>query len=96
MRLDYFLKISRIVKRRPLAKEMCDKKLVHVNEQLAKAGKEVAVGDLLTVKFPHRTVKVRIERIPERAAAKKEAAELYVLLEDRREQGEDLPDRTTL
>lgn len=89
MRLDYFLKISRIVKRRPLAKEMCEKKLVQVNEQAAKPGKEIQTGDLITVRFPHRTVKVRVEQIPERPVSKKTAPDLYTLLEEVRHSEDD-------
>ena len=84
MRLDYFLKVSRLVKRRPLAKEMCDKKLVQVNDQIAKAGKEVNAGDLITVKSRNRVLKVRIEQVPQRAISKNDASELYTILEDLR------------
>ncbi len=90
MRLDYFLKISRLVKRRPLAKEMCDKQLVQVNEQAAKAGKELRVGDILALKFRHRRMKVRIERLPERAVVKDDAATLYTVLEDIQEHEDEL------
>ena len=90
MRLDYFLKVSRIVKRRPLAKEMCDKKLVQVNDQVAKAGKDIEVGDTILVKLRNRRMKVRVEQIPERAVSKKEASTLYTVLEDIREEEEEL------
>lgn len=82
MRLDYFLKLSRLVKRRPLAKEMCDKKLVCVNDVVAKAGKEIEPEDILSIKYPHRTLKVKIETVPERAVSKKDASALYTILED--------------
>jgi ribosomal 50S subunit-recycling heat shock protein len=82
MRLDYFLKISRLVKRRPLANEMCDKHLVQVNGQVAKASREVQVGDTLTIKFLHRTLTVRIDTVPEHAVNKAGSGELYTLLED--------------
>jgi len=90
MRLDYFLKISRLVKRRPLAKEMCDKDLVQVNDQAAKAGKELRVGDMLAIKFRHRRLKVRVEQLPERAIAKDETAALYTVLEDIQEHEDEL------
>jgi len=89
MRIDYFLKLSRLVKRRPLAKEMCEKKLVYVNDQIAKAGKAVEEGDSILVKYPHRTVRVRVEQIPERAVSKKDAATLYTLLEETRLREDD-------
>lgn len=90
MRLDYFLKISRIVKRRPLAKEMCAKKLVCVNDQIAKAGKEITAGDTIFVKFRNRQLKVRIEHVPEKAVSKTDASSLYTVLEDLREHEDDL------
>jgi ribosomal 50S subunit-recycling heat shock protein len=89
LRLDYFLKVSRIVKRRPLAKEMCDKKLVQVNDQIAKAGKEVNAGDIITVKSSNRVLKVRVEQVPQRAISKKDASELFTILEDRRGKEEE-------
>lgn len=82
MRLDYFLKLSRLVKRRPLAKEMCDKNLLSVNDQIAKAAKPVEVGDIMLIKYPHRTLKVRVEQIPGGAVSKKDAASLYTVLEE--------------
>jgi len=90
MRLDYFLKISRIVKRRPLAKEMCDKKLVQVNGHVAKAGKEIEEGDTIAVKFRNRALTVQVAQVPQRSVSKKDASSLYTILEDIREQEEDL------
>ncbi len=90
MRLDYFLKVSRLVKRRPLAKEMCDKKLVLVNEQVAKAGKTVEVGDTILVKSRTRHVKIRVEEVPERAVPKKESSTLYTVLEDIQQKEDDV------
>ena len=89
MRLDTFLKVSRIIKRRPLAKEVCDKKLVHVNDQVAKAGKEINVGDTIFVKLRNRRLKVRVDQVPERAVSKKEASNLYTVLEDMIEQEDE-------
>ncbi len=90
MRIDYFLKVSRLVKRRTLAKEMCDKHLVQINAQVVKAGKEVQVGDVVTVKSGHRTLNVRVDVIPERAAAKKDTLTLYTVIEDIREKKDDI------
>ncbi|MHB1684574.1 MAG: RNA-binding S4 domain-containing protein [Bacilli bacterium] len=84
MRLDKFLKVSRLVKRRTLAKEICDAGRVEVNGRVAKAGAEVAVLDTLSIRFGHRTLSVRIDRIVEQAR-KEQAAELYTVLgEDKR------------
>jgi ribosomal 50S subunit-recycling heat shock protein len=90
MRLDYFLKVSRLVNRRPLAKEMCDKKLIQVNDQVAKAGKVIEAGDTIFIKLGNRRLKVQVERVPERAVSKKEASTLYTLLDDYREKEDGL------
>jgi ribosomal 50S subunit-recycling heat shock protein len=90
MRLDSFLKVSRIVKRRPLAKEMCDKKLVQVNDHIAKAGRDIEEGNTITVKFPNRLLKVQVEQVPQRAISKQDASGLYTILEDIREEEDDL------
>lgn len=83
MRLDKFLKVSRLIKRRTVAKEMCDQGRVQVNQKVAKAGTEVRVGDELTLQFGHRLLKVRVETLHENPR-KEEAAQLYTVLEDRR------------
>ncbi|MFC4075530.1 RNA-binding S4 domain-containing protein [Salinithrix halophila] len=80
MRLDKFLKVSRLVKRRTLAKEVCDQGRVEVNGKTAKAGTEVEVGDTLTVRYGNQTVKVRVDSLKE-TTKKAEAGELYTLLE---------------
>ncbi|PID55992.1 hypothetical protein CSB45_13645 [candidate division KSB3 bacterium] len=90
MRLDYFLKVSRLVKRRPFAKEMCDKKLVELNGQTAKAGKELFSGDTITLNFPHRRLKVRVEHVPERAISRKDASTLYSIIEELQECEDEL------
>ncbi|SDW86534.1 Ribosomal 50S subunit-recycling heat shock protein, contains S4 domain [Marininema mesophilum] len=80
MRLDKFLKVSRLVKRRTLAKEVCDQGRVEVNGKTAKASADIAVGDELTLRYGNQTVKVRVESLRE-TTKKTEAAELYTLLE---------------
>lgn len=86
MRLDKFLKVSRVIKRRTLAKELCDGGRVSVNGRTAKAGAEVAVGDELSVRFGGRTLTVRIEGIAE-TVRKEHAADLYTVLRDDRKEG---------
>ncbi len=90
MRLDYFLKVSRLVKRRPLAKEMCTKKLVQVNDQIAKASKETQVGDTIFVRLRNRRLKVRVDQVPAHAVSKKDALTLYTVLEDILEKEDEL------
>ena len=81
MRLDKFLKVSRIIKRRTLAKEVCDRQRVLLNDRPAKAGHEVQPGDILTISFGSRSLKVKIVAVQETIPAK-QAADLYEVLED--------------
>ncbi len=60
MRLDKFLKVSRLVKRRTLAKEVCDAERIEINGRTAKAGSDVKVGDVLKIRFGRRTLEVRV------------------------------------
>ncbi|WP_054251846.1 RNA-binding S4 domain-containing protein [Neofamilia massiliensis] len=60
MRLDKFLKISRLIKRRTLAKEACDNGKVTINEKLGKASDKVEVGDILSINFANREIKVKV------------------------------------
>lgn len=81
MRLDKFLKVSRVIKRRTLAKEVCDRGQVAVNGRVAKAGAEIKPGDALDIHFGHRTLKLEIVSVRENIPAKL-AAELYKVIED--------------
>ncbi|MBC7104504.1 MAG: RNA-binding S4 domain-containing protein [Firmicutes bacterium] len=64
MRLDKFLQVSRLVKRRVLAKEMCERGQVRVNGGIAKPAREVAVGDLVAIDFGWRVVEVEVTSLP--------------------------------
>lgn len=86
MRIDKFLKVSRLVKRRTLAKELCDSGRVQVNGRVAKAGTDVQVGDELTIRFGSRVATVKIEKIVEQAR-KEQAGELYQVLGEERIHG---------
>ncbi len=80
MRLDKFLKVSRIIKRRTLAKEICDGGKVQINNRNAKAGTEVKIGDILAIDFGHRILEVEILDIKNSVPAAK-AGELYKKIE---------------
>ena len=60
MRLDKFLKVSRIIKRRTVADEACAKKRVSVNGNVAKSGKDIKPGDEIEVRFGSNTLKVKV------------------------------------
>lgn len=81
MRLDKFLKVSRLIKRRTLAKEVSDQGRIEVNGKEAKASTTVKVGDELTIRLGQRKVTARIDRIQE-TSRKDEAAEMYTILKE--------------
>ena len=79
MRLDKFLKVARVIKRRTLAKEVCDGGKVMVNGRVAKAGLEVKPGDQVELRVGSRSLSFEIVEIRETVPAK-EAASLYKIL----------------
>lgn len=81
MRLDKFLKVSRIIKRRTLAKEVCDGGRVSINGRAAKAGSEVKAGDLLELDFGSKRLKVEIVDTPATVRTD-QAKDLYRVLEE--------------
>ena len=79
MRLDKFLKVSRIIKRRTVANEACDTGRVKLNDKVAKAGAEVKAGDIVEIKFGENWSKFEILRVSE-VVRKDDATEMYKLL----------------
>ena len=80
MRLDKYLKVTRIIKRRTVANEACDAAHVTVNGRPAKASYDVKVGDLLEITFGARTLRVRVLDIKE-TVGKDAASSLYEVVE---------------
>ena len=76
MRLDKYLKVSRLVKRRTVANEACDNGLVFVNGKAARASYEVKVGDTISLRLGQRTVTVEVLSVQE-SVKQTEAATLY-------------------
>ena len=76
MRLDKFLKVSRLIKRRTVANEACDAGRVSVNGKVAKAGVAVKAGDIIEICFGTRNVKVEVLDVAE-TVRKEEAKELF-------------------
>ncbi|OLR65617.1 RNA-binding S4 domain-containing protein [Peptoniphilus porci] len=76
MRLDKFLKNSRLIKRRTIAKEACEKGLVKINDKVAKPSEEVNIDDVLTLKLGEREINVRVKDITD-VNSKKDAQTLY-------------------
>ena len=79
MRLDKFLKVSRIIKRRTVANDACDAGRVKINDKVAKASAEVKVGDIIEVQFGSRPVRVEVLDIQD-TTKKDEASELFKYL----------------
>ena len=80
MRLDKYLKVSRIIKRRTVANDACDAEHVTVNGRAVKASYDVKEGDIIEVSFGQRKLKVRVLDIRE-FTAKADAASLYEVIE---------------
>ncbi|MCH4057637.1 MAG: RNA-binding S4 domain-containing protein [Lactobacillaceae bacterium] len=81
MRLDKYLKVSRLIKRRTVAKEIADKGRISINGKVAKSSSDVAVGDELTILFGNKTLVVKITRIVE-TTKKADAEEMYQVVSD--------------
>ncbi len=76
MRLDKYLKVSRLIKRRTVANEACDAGRVLINDKPAKASSAVKAGDILTIQFGNKDVKVEVLDVQE-TVKKDEAKELF-------------------
>ena len=83
MRLDKFLKISRIIKRRTVAKEVADKGRIQVNGKLAKSSTDVKVGDELRIQFGNKILEVAVEELHE-STKKDDAAKMYRVISETR------------
>lgn len=79
MRLDKYLKVSRLVKRRTVANEACDAGRVMVNDKVVKASYNVKVGDVIEIQFGNRSQKVRVCSLAE-TVKKEEASGMYEYL----------------
>ena len=81
MRLDKYLKVSRLIKRRSVANDACDATRVTVNGKVAKASYQVKLGDLITVTFGNKSVTVRVMNIVE-TTKKSEAVGMYEVVSE--------------
>ncbi len=80
MRIDKFLKVSRLIKRRTVANEACDAGRVSVGGKPVRASYDVKVGDVIEISFGSRTVKVKVNTVSEHAT-KDSAADLYTVID---------------
>lgn len=81
MRLDKYLKVSRVIKRRTIANEACDTGRVSINDRVAKAGTQVKVGDIVKVTFGDKTFSFRILSVAE-TVKKQDTGLMYEILTD--------------
>jgi len=82
MRLDKYLKVSRLIKRRSVAKEVADKGRITVQDKVAKSSTDVKVGDIITIQFGNKTVTVRVDVILD-STRKEDAKEMFTILEEK-------------
>lgn len=81
MRLDKFMKVSRLIKRRTVAKDVSDQGRVLINGKEAKASSSVKIGDELLIKFGQKSITVRVEQISE-TTRKDQAGQMYTMLKE--------------
>ncbi len=80
MRLDKFLKVSRLIKRRTVANDACDSEHISVNGKSAKASYQVKLGDIISITYGEKTVNVKVLDIIE-STKKNDAAQMYEIIE---------------
>lgn len=80
MRLDKYLKVTRIIKRRTVANEACDAGKITVNEKIARASYDVKIGDIIQINMGQKPVKVKVLSVSE-YATKENASENYQVIE---------------
>ena len=81
MRLDKFLKVSRLIKRRTVANEVSDMGRVLINGNPAKPAKQIKENDIITIEYANRTVKAQILKVPTTKVSIQEAPSLYKLID---------------
>lgn len=79
MRLDKYLKVSRIIKRRTVANEACDAGRVSVNGKIARASYDIKIGDIIEINFGNRVVKAEVLTVAE-TVKKEQAGDMYKIV----------------
>ena len=82
MRLDKFLKVSRIIKRRTVANEVSEMGRVFVNSKTAKPSKQLVVGDIIEIEYYNKTLRAKVLKVPEGNVSVQEAPTLYEIIEE--------------
>ncbi|SEM77681.1 Ribosomal 50S subunit-recycling heat shock protein, contains S4 domain [Ligilactobacillus sp. WC1T17] len=81
MRLDKYLKVSRVIKRRSVAKDIADQGRITINDKKAKSSSEVNVGDILVINFGNKTLKIKVNELKE-TTKKDEAQGMYEVVSE--------------
>lgn len=81
MRLDKFLKVSRLIKRRTLAKEASEQERILVNDKIAKPSKELKIGDIITIQFGRKEIQVKVVSLNP-SIKKEDASNMYELISE--------------
>lgn len=84
MRLDKFLKVSRIIKRRTVAKEVADKGRIQINGQVAKSSTGTKIGDVIKIVFGNKTLEIKILDLKD-STKKEDAQKMYEIISETRE-----------
>lgn len=82
MRLDKFLKVSRLIKRRTEAKKACLAKCIRINDQIAKAGDEIKIADGIEINLSNKILLVKVLEVPLKNILVKQAVFLYEVLKE--------------
>lgn len=83
MRLDKFLKVSRLIKRRTIANKVSEQGRIYVNDVIAKPAKQLKEGDIITIVQAQAEVKVRVLKVPTGNVSVQEAATLYEVISEK-------------
>lgn len=81
MRLDKYLKVSRLIKRRTLAKEASESERILVNDKIAKPSKELKIGDIITIEFGRKQISVKVLSLNP-VIKKEDASNMYELISE--------------
>lgn len=84
MRIDKYLKVSRILKKREVGKQLALNERLYINDKLAKASSEVKIGDIVRIVFGHRVISIRVLEI-RLTASKEQAFGMYEVIEERKD-----------
>ena len=84
MRIDKYLKVSRILKKREVGKQLALNDRLYINDKLAKASSEVKVGDVVCIMFGHREITIRVTEV-RMVASKEQAFGMYEVIEERKD-----------